>query len=117
VRGVENISTVDSTWIESMVGVGLVGTGVLAAFFLGAARRVWRRAGPLSIAIVVLYALQSWFNQVLALQGSTMLIIGIVLLAPLPERGTRRTLQVAAVISRQSPDGEASSRSGKERWM
>jgi len=61
--GQNDISTIHSTWIESLLGTGFIGTFFLFAAYIAAVARAWRaRAHPLGAAILGLllfYAVRS----------------------------------------------------------
>lgn len=67
--GDEGTSTIHSTWLEALLGTGLVGTTLLALAFLAALRQALRaRASPLGVAVAAMLA----FLAVRSLTGTTV---------------------------------------------
>lgn len=85
-----NYSNLDSTWIESLVDVGLLGTVPLAIFVLGGVLRASRPGVDSRVTIFTitfaLYGLGvSFVNPTVQDANSTMLLLGLILLAPAPK--------------------------------
>lgn len=77
--GYDSTSTIHGTWVEALLGTGIVGTSLLAAAFLVALRHAWRaqRRHPAGAAIAGMIV----FLLVRSLTGSTAELFDILFLA------------------------------------
>lgn len=88
-------SNIDSTWIESLVDVGLLGTFGLALFFLAGSWRLLRHrpssARTMALTVVAAGIVVSFVNPTIQTPSSTMMLFGFCLLASGIEDRRRQT--------------------------
>ena len=72
--GDQTTSTIHSTWVEALLGTGMVGTAFLALAFVSAVRQALRsRGSPLGLAVVAMLA----FMCVRSITGTTVEIFDV----------------------------------------
>lgn len=111
-----NVSNIDSTWIESLVDVGILGTVPLAvALALGVCRVVAMRVATnlkVWFSLVVLYGVViSFVNPTLQMPGINAVLLGFPLLASLHQR------QTAGAVDSATPEHAERSRSVETRGL
>lgn len=84
-----NYGNYDNTWVEMLVGVGVIGTTLLALFVLAAAVRLFQQARVLDFAefslrllIVLLGIVTSFINPTLQQTAVVAVVLGFTLLLP-----------------------------------
>jgi O-antigen ligase len=72
--GDQTTSTIHSTWVEALLGTGVVGAGLLALAFISGLRQALRaRGSPLGLAVAAMLA----FMCVRSITGTTVEIFDI----------------------------------------
>jgi O-antigen ligase len=117
-------ANLDSTWVESLVDVGILGTAGLAAFVLAGLARLARQpsspARTLAGCVAVLGVAMSLVNSSLQHPNSTMVLLGFVLCAGSTLPATTEPTPAGLGGAQQRPDrlgggGHGASERARER--
>ena len=104
--GDQTTSTIHSTWVEALLGTGVVGTGLLALAFISGLRQAVRaRGSPLGLAVAAMLA----FMFIRSITGTTVEIFDIGFLLFVALAFAAAQLEWSAASSPGSPPVSGSS--------
>jgi hypothetical protein len=104
--GDQTTSTIHSTWVEALLGTGVVGAGLLALAFISGLRQAVRaRGSPLGLAVTAMLA----FMLIRSITGTTVEIFDIGFLLFVALAFTAAQLEWSAASSPESPRVSGSS--------
>jgi O-antigen ligase len=105
--GDQTTSTIHSTWVEALLGTGIVGTGLLALAFISGMRQAFRaRGSPLGLAVAAMLA----FMCIRSITGTTVEIfdIGFLLFVGLAFTAAQLEWSAASTPARKPVSGRSS---------